>query len=472
MQAVAPPSPMAGANQAYLKGDAASAMSGYVEALQKMPELSSVLWANMARVRQQYQQSTATAQRPKAVVCGWELAHNAAGRAHTLAEIYREFADVEIVGSILPQFGRQIWEPIRGSSIPMDAFVAQPGAFMQQAAQLVARHPANVVHLSKPRAPNILFGSLYKHLWGAQVLMDIDDEELAFVDAEEPLDLNDYLQTHAQLPPDDQLAQADWTRLAVGMCHEFDGITVSNPALQAKYGGEVIGHARDPNQFANSPDLRQRSRQDHGIADHQKVVMFAGSPRPHKGLLQVAQALRAINNSDIVFVIAGSFGAHYQWYKQELLGVQGVNYLFQENQPIEELPKTLAMADCCVLMQDVNHPWSQFQIPAKLTDALAMGIPVLVTETPALQDVIQCGAVTPVNLINFSNTLEQVLISTLSSKAVNGSFYYTKNLNTKIIWTKLNNLSNKLGVLPLSKNLMILLDNLLSTNSEYFLQEK
>jgi hypothetical protein len=37
--------------------------------------------------------------------------------------------------------------------------------------------------------PNILFGLLYKLIWGATVLMDIDDEELAFADAEAPLAL-------------------------------------------------------------------------------------------------------------------------------------------------------------------------------------------------------------------------------------------------------------------------------------------
>jgi glycosyltransferase involved in cell wall biosynthesis len=431
MEAVTKLNPMAGANQAHLEGDVSSAMLGYLKALHQMPELGSVLWANIARVRLQYQQIAATAQRPKAVVCGWELAHNAAGRAHTLAEIYREFADVEIVGSILPQFGLQIWEPIRKSSISIDAFVAQPGTFMLQAAQLVARHPAQVVHLSKPRGPNIIFGAMYKHLWGAKVFMDIDEEELVFVDAEEPLEFDVYLQTHGKLPPDHQLAQAEWTRLAVGLCHEFDGITVSNPALQAKYGGKVIGHARDPEQFANSPEFRQLSRQDHGITDNQKVVMFAGSPRPHKGLLQVAQALQSINNPDILFVIAGSFGANYQSFKQELLGVQGVNYLFLENQPFAELPRILAMADCCVLMQDVNHPWSRYQIPAKLTDALAMKIPTLVSETPAVSELVAQGAV----LNAASNELTKLLTYLLSPLCLNknqcGYQYFMEHLTLK-----------------------------------------
>ena len=37
-------------------------------------------------------------------------------------------------------------------------------------------HPYDLVHLSKPRAPNIIFGLLYKLIWDAMILVDVDDE--------------------------------------------------------------------------------------------------------------------------------------------------------------------------------------------------------------------------------------------------------------------------------------------------------
>lgn len=418
------------ANQAFKKCQTTVAMAGYVDALLKMPELGNSIAANISRTRQQYLNSRKNSETLKVVVCGWELAHNAAGRAHTLAEIYREItSDVEIVGSIFPQWGREVWEPIRETTIPIHAFVVELDCFIEQALTLVAAHPADVVHLSKPRAPNIFFGIFYKLLWGARVIVDIDDEELAFVKAETPLTVSEYLKEYPTLPPLDQLPDAHWTRIAVGLVNEFDAITVSNNALQRRYGGTVIGHARDPNILKPSPELRQKSRQALGIQAHQKVVLFLGTPRPHKGLLEVAKAIQSLNREDVIFVIAGSFGERFLQFKARLQAVAGVNYLFLENQPISALKSSLAIADCCVLLQDSEHPTSKFQIPAKLSDALAMRIPVLVSGTDALDDSIAAGAVVAVT----NNTLAVDLATALDwpsrEQIDNGEFYFSKHLS-------------------------------------------
>ena len=423
-------SSLAAANQAFQKGQTTVAMAGYVNALLKMPGLGKTIAGNISRTRQQYLSSRNKGEHLKVVVCGWELAHNAAGRAHTLAEIYRKFTtDVEIVGSIFPRWGSEIWEPIRDTLIPVHAFVVESDSFIEQALSLVAAHPADVVHLSKPRAPNIFFGIFYKILWGAKVIVDIDDEELAFVKAETPLSLSEYLQEYPTLPPLDQLTDAHWARIAVGLVREFDAITVSNRALQDRYGGVVIGHARNPKILKPSPELRQRSREALGIQPEQKVVLFSGTPRPHKGLLGVAKAIQSLNRDDIVFAIVGSFGERQLKFKAILKKVTGVKYLFLENQPISALSSTLAIADCCVLLQDTEHPAGKFQIPAKLSDALAMRVPVLVSRTEALDEVIAAGAVVATMPYTLAGHLAASLDCPSSEQVDNGKRYFLKNLS-------------------------------------------
>jgi GT2 family glycosyltransferase/glycosyltransferase involved in cell wall biosynthesis len=457
-----PPQPaqsaLAQANQAYRAGDSSAAMVGYVAAIQQMPGLDQTLCANIARTRQQYHAGRATSAPLKVVVCGWELAHNAAGRAHTLAEIYSEFAEVEIVGSLFPRWGSEVWEPMRDTSIPVDTFIAEPGRFIQQAMRLVAAHPADTVHLSKPRAPNILFGVLYKLLWQARVVLDIDDEELAFVSAETPLAVGNYRQQHPALPPLNQLPDTDWTRLAVGLAHEFDAITVSNIALQRRYGGDIIGHARDPQTLTPSAELRQASRQARSIRPNQKVILFSGTPRPHKGLLEVARAIQSLQRSDILFVIAGSFGANYQSFKDQLHAVKGVNYLFLENQPLPALPSILALADCCVLMQDPSHPCASFQIPAKLSDALAMRIPVIATATPALADAIAAGAVILATPDNLASQLAASLDQPNPHLTDAGHRYFTEHLSLAANAARLQQLLDTTTCNPLSPSLRQLLD--------------
>ncbi|MEI2422873.1 hypothetical protein V6O07_21530, partial [Arthrospira platensis SPKY2] len=184
--------------------------------------------------------------------------HNAAGRAYTLAQLYGGFAEVELIGCLFPKYGGQVWEPIRGGEIRCHTIrVEDEGRFIEQALGLVLAHPYEVVHLSKPRMPNIILGLLYKLVWGARVIVDIDDEELIFVRASEPVDLRELLESGEGLPKWKHLQGKEWTRIAVGLVREFDGVTVSNRALQERYGGVVIRHARDEARFVPSADLKR-----------------------------------------------------------------------------------------------------------------------------------------------------------------------------------------------------------------------
>ena len=382
------------------------AMALYFQALKATPGSSNNIASKLATVREKYWEARQNSELKRVAVCGWELAHNPAGRVYTLAQLYQTFAWVEIIGSIFPKYGKALWEPIRNTTIPVHSFVVEDESrFLEQAEQLVAAHPYDIVHLSKPRSPNIFFGILYKFIWGATVFVDIDDEELAFVGCDTSISLEDYLQQYGRLPKLSNLSGPEWTRLAVGLVHEFDGITVSNPALQKRYGGEIIRHARDEKLYNPSPELKRRSREALGIDPDKKVVLFFGTPRKHKGLLEVADAIASLQRDDVVFAIVGDFPDPE--LKAQLLEKQGVNYFFLGNQPFDRIPEIVAIGDCCVLLQDRSSPVSQFQVPAKLSDALGMGLVILVNYVPSLGDLIKSEAVFAIEQSNLKQELSK-----------------------------------------------------------------
>lgn len=403
-----PGTPLTLGNQALRNGYYPQAIQHFCMALLVMPELGKTIAVSLGHARSKYLATRQGAEKQRVAVCGWELSHNAAGRVHTLAMLYQTFAEVEIIGSIFPRRGRQVWEPIRNTSIPIHAFVVEDeSCFIEQAIALVAAHPFDLVHLSKPRAPNLFFGVLYKLIWNARVLIDIDDEELAFVGEETPISLDDCLNQPGQLPALKDLAGKNWTRLAVGLAKEFDGITVSNAALQLRYGGNIIRHARDEKLFQPLPDLKRTSRHKFGIPQDKKVVLFFGTPRAHKGLLEVAQTIAALQRNDLIFAVVGNFPDPA--YQARLKAVAGENCIFIAGQPIESAPAVVAMADACLLMQDPANSAAQYQVPAKLGDALAMRVPVLGTETPALADAFMAGAILPVTPATIAAQLLLVL---------------------------------------------------------------
>jgi hypothetical protein len=177
-----------------------------------------------------------------------------------------------------------------------------------------------------------------------------------------------------------------WTRFCENLIPLADALTVSNVALQQRYGGLIVRHARDEKVF--DPTLYDRTaiRAEFGYGDRDKVVLFLGTPRPHKGIFRIAEALEKINDPRLALCIIGTINDkrvsdRFAAYKKARID-------FHKNQPWERLPELVSMADLICILQDPNSPISEYQIPAKLTDAIAMNVPVLITDVPPLADII------------------------------------------------------------------------------------
>jgi hypothetical protein len=168
-------------------GDWAGAIRAYGQGLWEQPLLGMHYAANLERARGRYrrQRQEINAAGPASTtvaVVGSQLGSNAAGRAFTLAQLYRHLGHpVTLLGSHFPDQGRELWEPIRGA----------------------VRQPADLVHLSKPRLPAEVFGLLYKRL------------------------------SHG-LPEARELMGLLWTRLAVDLAQRFDGTFGVTPLAAAR----------------------------------------------------------------------------------------------------------------------------------------------------------------------------------------------------------------------------------------------
>lgn len=419
------------ANKAFHAGDYADAVEYYVQIMINSPTLAKHVVINLVSARNRYRAERKGVERQSVAVCGWELSHNAAGRAYTLAMLYETFADVELIGSLFPKWGGKVWEPISETTIAKHMLVVEDeSCFIEQAIKMVAAHPYDVVHLSKPRAPNIFFGILYKQIWDAKVLIDIDDEELAFVGEETTLSIENYIEQHSLFPELRNLAGKDWTRIAVGLVKDFDGITVANSTLQQVYGGHVVCHARNENHHQKlSPSRKRALKAKFGIALDKKIILFLGTPRKFKGLIETAKAISSLKRQDIVYVIVGTF--QDSSLKEELQSVSGVDYVFIRNQPIAALSEITAIGDVCVLMQDLDSIAAQHQSPAKLTDALAVGVPVLASKTLALADAFFSQALLPVTSETLAGELVKILDDPAAAQSLGkvGYEYFHRELS-------------------------------------------
>lgn len=396
------------ANEALRQQQYEDAITHYIRALQQPTPLTSAIQLNLHIAQNRYLKTQR--HRLRVCVCTSNLTSNAAGRAATLAQLYHPLAHTTILGVFPPKNSATIWPPLKNFPIEIKGIHIQAEeSFSEQAIEFILNNPCDLLHLSKPRITNIIIGLLYKLIWRAHVILDIDDNELAFVGASSPISLEEYIQTTSDPIHLQHLYGQQLTRLALAYTSAFDGITVANSALQSQYTGQIIRHARDENTFQPSILRRHQARDRLQLSPHDKVILFLGTPRHHKGLLQTAQAIASLNRTDIIFLIAGDFPENLLDLQKQIKSLPHLRVQFLATQPFQSIPDLLSAADLCILLQDPNNPAAKDQTPAKLTDALAMGIPVLAQTTPGLQDLATLNAFTPVTAETLPNAITHAL---------------------------------------------------------------
>jgi glycosyltransferase involved in cell wall biosynthesis len=321
-----------------------------------------------------------------AVVC-WDLGHNPAGRALVLVQaLERLYDEVHLIGPLFERFGSRVWEPIvdnRGIRIVTERVknFADLRAFRQK----ILLQKYDFVHMCKSRWPTLYLGIPLAQASECKMALDIDDYELGFFENSDnstlPAGVIEKLSRDELLPFDGEA-----TLLAHSLIEKFPALTVSNIALQRKFGGTIIRHARNEVEFDPTIYNRAHIRSSYGYGVTDKVILFLGTIRRHKGILRLARAIAELNRPDLKLCLIGPIGE--PTLEKEIRDVLGARVCFHRGVPFTALAGTTLLADLVCLPQELKSEISQYQMPAKLTDALSMGIPVIVENLPPFRDLI------------------------------------------------------------------------------------
>lgn len=338
--------------------------------------------------RQPPSRSAAQRQRTTIAVLVWDVGHNPYGRAYLLAEALSRLYRVVLIGFQFSRYGDDVWGPLRGASIEP---VVLPGndfpEFQQQLESLAARIDPDVVIACKARLPTVQLGLMLKALRNRPLIVDVDDYEPSFFGDQGAIESVADLPAEALRVPHEEA----WTRHTESLLPFADALLVSNPALQSKFGGVVVPHARNEEIFdANRADGAE-TRRRLGFESQSRLVFFVGTPRPHKGLLELLAAIDRSGVADCRLVVVGT--PPDRAFGQALASAGGDRLVMLPDQSFDALPGLLAAADMVCLLQDRDSPISEFQLPAKVVDALAMGVPVLATRAPPVEGLIAAGLV-------------------------------------------------------------------------------
>ena len=309
------------------------------------------------------------------VLC-FDLSNNSFGRAALLARGLSRFYDVEIVG---PSRRGGVWAPMEHVDIPVKKFTwKRYPAFSCVSQNILEAIDGDVILASKLMPTSFGIGLKKKYSSGKPLIVDIDDWELGFfyhsgIMGRVGRFLN--FSNPNGLP---------YVWRIERLVEKADAVSVSNRFLQNKFGGTLLPHCRDTSDLDPQKFNPNMIKEKIGLAG-KKILMFLGTPRPHKGIHDLLTALKLIDDPDLRLAVIG--------VENEQEFTQGIDDLLRGRVvvfpkiPFDKLPEYLSAADILAVPQRKTSD-SIGQMPAKIYDAMAMAKPIVATCVSDIPEVL------------------------------------------------------------------------------------
>jgi len=311
-----------------------------------------------------------------------DFSENCLGRVYILAKMLESRFEVEVVG---PLFGEKIWLPCDTGEFTYKAVKCDPilPHFLKHIKEMGNLISGDVIYSSKPRFASFGLGILANLGNRRPLLLDIDDWEVGWYlpyrfRKMASLSVKTFFEANGFLS----------TCVLEKMILLADGKTTASKFLQNRFGGEYIPHARDTEFLDPSKFDGKKLKRELGLSK-EKVIMFLGSPKPHKGIGDVFKALKLLNKNNVKLIIIGAINGNC--LKEEIPSEIAPSVVIKGMIPFFNIPEYLAFADLVVLPQN-SAPSNYAQVPAKLFDAMAMGRPIVSTNMSDMPDILRdCG---------------------------------------------------------------------------------
>ena len=313
-----------------------------------------------------------------------DLADNGFGRAYLLGRMLEPEFRVEVVG-----FARgPTWLPCRDHGWPEKSLPWPGGGEAHKSAEALSRMIGGDVILSCKPLPLVLdTGNKAAKRLDCPRVLDIDDWELGWF---HPLRFRKTLSLIIRPRREPNGFVRVWR--AETRARQWPVRLVSNRFLQERFGGTYIPHAcdtvsLDPSLFPDRREARARL----GLDSEKKWIGFVGSPKPHKGINVLTEAIAELKRKDLGVLIAGAAPGD-----PEVAALHSrYGGLLEARPPFakERLGEVLAAVEIVALPQ-LDLPSNRGQMPAKVFDAMAMEIPVVASAISDLPEALEgCGVV-------------------------------------------------------------------------------
>jgi len=311
----------------------------------------------------------------KIAILSHNLSSNAAMRAHRLAVASRTFAEVKMIG---PVERTGLWPALPSETWIKTVEEKRFPRFFLSLLQLVEEADGDVLIAVKPQLASFGTGLIAAEQRQIPLILDHDDLDVAFTPRAEWAERRSMADLRR---PSSAIYVSLLTKASQGAA----AITVASTALQKRFGGTLIPHGSITEIFTPDKINREKVRREFGFTG--PTILFAGTPRWHKGLKPLAKAVSKVPGAQLAVLCRPEDLSEAQWKRYPLLRLPMISY--------REFPKLLAAADVVAIPQ-LDTETSRHQMPMKVYDCMAMAKPIVASAISDLPTTLEgCGRLVP-----------------------------------------------------------------------------
>lgn len=301
---------------------------------------------------------------PGLTIVSWDICRNHFSKAYNLAEAMQAPDRVQMLGFRF--FDEPIFPPYAGVEHAFETTFLDGGEFPDWAptfAEAAKSVHGDVVYAVKPRLPSLGVALLANHLHGTPVVLEMNDlesvvtspksgqkalrTELSKVDPADPRLLNPYGEL--------------WTAIMESLVPKLPLRATHNKNLDDHFGGGAfqMRNLKDDKFFDPDRYDRDAIRARLGFSPADRVILFGGLVRKHKGIFRFAKLVKQAGENYKLLVVGSRETPDLRKLRE--LGGDQVKIL----DPVDRnaMAEVNYASDAVILWLDPDVPASHYQMP-------------------------------------------------------------------------------------------------------------
>jgi len=252
--------------------------------------------------------------------------------------------------------------------------------FFWQINRLARVLTGDVIFAVKAMPQTVWLALREKRRRGCKVVVCLDEWDGALMARRSPAERRAYWRQHWMHPLEENYYP--WIE---HLLPRADRVISTSTFLQRKFGGELVRMGVDTDRFKPlDPAEKLAVRTRLGLNDSHRVIVFGGVVRPHKGVEQIIEAIKQAQDPHLRLLVVGPIT---DTLSELMKRTSGDMILATGPKPVGEMPEWLGAGDLAILPM-TDDLLSRSQVPCKVFEAMAMGLPILAGAISDLPEIV------------------------------------------------------------------------------------